>query len=174
MTRLHLLKRRPQRRVRAADRRPRYLPTKGRWNEPEPVNLRTGLIMMGLGLVLGLAFLWESITTGAGEGGALFLFACGLLFLGGITLLFALGQKLARRLRSIKKHCGCCRFYEVQSSFYVVGHCQADPSRHMVSRTDTCPSFCFSERAMVRDRLALRPGVLRQLQIIRTSDVSNQ
>ncbi len=172
MTVPHLRKHYPGRR--AADRRPRYLLTKGCWNEPEPVNLRKGLLMVSLGLVLNGVFVLESSATGTGEGVVLLLFASSLLFLGCISLLLELGQKLVTRLRSIKKHCGCCCFYEAQDNLYAIGRCQADPSRHVVSRSDTCPSFCFSERAMVRERLARRPHVLKQLQVVRISDVANR
>jgi hypothetical protein len=167
-----LPKQHAQRRV--SRHRPRYLPTKGRWNEPEPVNLRTGLLMIGLGLALGVGFLLESSDAATVEAGMLFLLASALLFLGGISLLFVLGRQLATRLRSIKKHCGCCRFYSAQSGLYMIGRCLADPSRQTVSRAATCPSFCFSERAMVCDRLAQHTRMLRQLQVIGARDAANQ
>ena len=153
-----------------ARHRLRYLPTKGRWNEPAPICLSKGLAMVGTGLVFSLGVIPAFLLIGPGASILLLLFASALVFPGSIILLFSLGQKIAHRLRRIKKHCGCCRFYQTPGAFYLVGRCQSDPARHSVLRTDSCPSFCFSKRAMVRDRLAQRPDVLKQLQIVQTSD----
>ncbi len=155
---------------RAAHHRSRYLPTRGCWNEPTTICLSKGAAMVSLGLLLSIGVVPLSLLVGPGASILLTLFASALFFPGSIILLFALGQKLAHRLRSIKKHCGTCRFYQAPGAFYVVGRCQADPSRQVVFRTDTCPSFSFSERAMVRDRLAQRPDLLKQIQITHTSD----
>ncbi|HEY7347567.1 MAG TPA: hypothetical protein VH599_04555 [Ktedonobacterales bacterium] len=172
MTGWRFLKHSPQRR--ASDRLPRYLPSKGRWNAPEPVNLRTNLIIIGFGLALGAGYILELISGRSSEAGLFFLLASALLGLGGFSLFFALGRRLASRLRGVKKHCGCCRFYEVRSGLYVIGRCQADPSRNMVTCADGCRSFRFSERAMVRERLAQHPRILKQLQIICASDATKQ
>jgi hypothetical protein len=172
MTGLHLFKRRLRRR--AAEPRSPSPPTRGRWNQPEPLHLRAGLMMLGLGFVLGLGFLAESLYAGRGEAGLLFVLASAFLFLGSLLLLLALGQRVAERRRGMKKRCGCCRFFEVPSGLYVLGRCQADPSRHMVSRADSCPSFFFSERAMVRDHLGQHPRILKQLHLIGADEATNQ
>ncbi|HEU5370491.1 MAG TPA: hypothetical protein VFU69_18610 [Ktedonobacterales bacterium] len=169
MTRLHLFHHHPA--PRASAHRPRYLPTRGRWTAPEPLHLRAASLMLGLALVLGLGFLLEDTFAERSASPLLFLFACALLLLGCALLLFSLGQRAASTLRGTRKRCGCCRFFEVQSGLHVLGRCQADPSRGTVSCADSCPSFFFSERAMVRSHLAQHPRILQQLQIIRSSDI---
>jgi hypothetical protein len=144
------------------------------WHKPEPPDLRGGLIVVGLGAVLGLGYLLQSLSGHEGEGVFVFLFACVLLLVGSLLLLVAVGQHLASRFSGIKKRCGCCRFFEVPSGLYVIGRCQANPSRTLVTRSDVCPSFFFSERALARDRLGQQPGVLRQLHIRPTSDTANK
>lgn len=170
MTGLHLFKRHSQ--FRASEQRPCYLPVRRQQDKLDPPDLRAGCILIGLGVVLGLGYLLRSVYTPEGDMTFLFLFTSGFLFFGGLLLLFALGQYIVSKLSGPKKRCGCCRFFEVSSCFYVVGRCQADPSRHLVSRSDACPSFFFSERAMARDRLGHQPGALRQLQVIRASDAA--
>lgn len=149
------------------------LSSRGRWNQPEPVKLRAGFILIGLGLVLSAGTLLESASAGADGASMLALFADVLFVLGGLWLLFAFGQRLVDRLRGEKKRCGCCRFYAVESGLYVIGRCQADPSRHAVTRADSCSRFCFSERAMVCDRIAQHPRMLQQLHLIGSSDAAH-
>ena len=158
---------------RAADQQQRTLLTGEYRNKPEPPDLRAGALVMGLGLLLGLGFLLQAISTEANGAALVFLFACAFVFLGSFLLLVALGQHLASRLSGVKKQCGSCRHFAVPSGLYVIGHCQADPSRRMVSRIDACSSYCFSERALVRDRLGQQPGVLKQLRITHLSDTAN-
>jgi hypothetical protein len=171
MAALHLFKRPPER---AADHSSPALAAYSRWDEPESIQPRVGFLLLGLGSVLGLGYLLELLFAERDDAGLLLIFAAGLLFAGSVWLLVALGQKIASRFRGIKKRCSCCHFFEVPSGLYVIGRCGANPSRRMVTRTDGCSSFCFSERAMARDRLGQHPGVLKQLQIIRTNEVSNQ
>jgi hypothetical protein len=172
MTALHLFKRPPE--GTAADPGSPALAAYSRWDEPEPIQPRVGFLLLGLGTVLGLAYLLELFFAERDDAGLLLIYAAALLFAGSAWLLVALGQKIASRFRGVKKRCGCCHFFEVPGGLYVIGRCQVNPSRRMVTRTDGCSSFCFSERAMVRDRLGQHPGVIKQPQIIRTSDISNQ
>jgi hypothetical protein len=169
MTRLHLFTHHPRRR--ASDLR---LSSRGRWNQPEPMKLRAGFILIGLGLALSVFTLLESTSAGADGASMLVLFASALFVFGGIWLLFALGQRLVGRLRGERKRCGCCRFYAVERGLYVIGRCQASPSGRAVTRADSCSRFCFSERAMVCDRLAQHPRMLQQLHLIGSSDAANQ
>lgn len=171
MTRLNPFGRHSQQQ--ASHQRPRHHSLRS-WHKPEPPDLRGGLIVLGLGMVLGLGYLLQAISGHAGEAVFVLLFACALFLLGGLLLLVAIGQHVASRFSGMKKRCGCCRFFEVPSGLYVVGRCQADPSRSLVSRFDVCPSFFFSERALARDRLGQQPGVLKQLQIRYTSDAANK
>lgn len=171
MTRLNPFERHSQRQ--ASHQCPRHHSLRS-WHKPEPPNLRGGLIVLGLGMVLGLGYLLQTIYAQEEEAVFVFLFACALLLLGGLLLLVAIGQHVASRLSGIKKHCGCCRFFEVPSGLYVIGRCQANPSRSLVSRSDVCPSFFFSERALARDRLGQQPGVLKQLRVRYTSDAANK
>jgi hypothetical protein len=166
MTGLHLLKRHFQKR--ASARLPRYLATTGYGSAPEPMDLCAGLILIGLGLVLAVGFILVYISADPGDAILLLFFSSGLLILGSISLLLSLWQRLASRLKRIEKHCGCCRFYQVQSGPYVIGFCQADPSRRAVFRSESCSAFCFSERALVRERLAQHPVLLRRIQVPRT------
>jgi hypothetical protein len=172
MTGLHLFNRHPA--PRASLHRPRSLSPRGRWTAPEPLRLRAASLVIGLALVLGLVFLLEYSFAEQGTSPLLFILASALLLLGSGLLLFSLGQRIASKLRGTQKRCGCCRFFEVQSGLHVLGRCQADPSRGMVSCADSCPAFFFSERAMVRSRLAQHPRILQQLQIIGSSDVEQR
>ncbi len=172
MTRLHLFNRHPA--LRASAHRPRYLPTRGCWTSPEPLPLRAASLTLGLALVLGLGFLLEYTFAGRSVSPLLLLLASALLLLGCGLLLFSLGQRAASKLRPTRKRCGCCRFFEVQSGLHVLGRCQADPSRGTVSCADSCPTFFFSERAMVRSHLAQHPRILQQLHIIGSSDVKQR
>ena len=111
-------------------RRLRYLPTQGRWDEPETAGLHAGIKLSAAGLA-------------------------------------ALGRSMSGRIRRIKHHCGRCRFYQADSGAYSLGRCAAAPGEPAVRRADTCPSFHFSERAMVRERLSQRPDLLKQIHITR-------
>jgi hypothetical protein len=140
--------------------------------KPEPPDLRAGVFVMGLALVLGLGVLFQVLSTESGGVAFMFLFACEFFCLGSFLLLLAVGRHVANRLGGVKKHCGSCRHFAVPSGLYVIGHCQADPTRRMVSRVDVCPTYCFSERALVRDRLGQQPGALKQIRITRLSDTA--
>jgi hypothetical protein len=170
MTALHFFKRPSEHS--AADQRAPALAAYSRWDEPEPIQPRVGFVLLGLGSILGLGYLLELAFAERDEAGLLLIFATGLLFSGSVWLLVALGQKIASRFRGVKKRCGCCHFFEVPSGLYVIGRCRVNASGQMVTRTDGCSSFRFSERAMARDRLGQHPGALKQLQITRTSEVS--
>jgi hypothetical protein len=171
MTGLHLFKRHPA--PRASAYRPGDLLIRSRWAAaPDPLNLRASGIVIALALVLGLGFLLEYSFAALGASPLLLFFASALFFFGGFLLLFTLGQWIVSKLRGARKHCGCCRFFEVQSGLHIIGRCQADPSRGTVSCADSCPSFFFSERAMVRERLAQHPRILQQLHIIGSSDMT--
>lgn len=148
-------------------RRVRYLPTQGRWDEPEVAGLRSGIKLT----VAGLAALagWSVIALlGNGEAALpLLLFGSVLLAIGGMLLLVALGRSMSGRIARIKRHCGRCQFYQAEGNGYSLGRCAAAPGEAQVCRTDTCPSFHFSERAMVRERLSQRPDLLKQIRITR-------
>ncbi len=144
------------------------------WHKPEPPDLRGGLIVLGLGMILGLGYLLQALYASKDEAVLIFLFASALVLLGSLLLLVAIGQHVVSRLSGLKKRCGCCRFFEVSSGLSVIGRCQANPSRSLVSRSDVCPLFFFSERALARDRLGQQPGVLKQMCIRCTSDATNQ
>ncbi len=165
MTILHLFKRYPQ---------PSARPTRSRWNKPEPFRPGVGVALLGLGVLLGLGYLLESFFAERGDAALLLIFATALLLVGSVRLLFGLGAWMVHRLRGMPRRCGCCRFFEVPGGLYVIGRCQADPDRRMVSRVDGCRAFCFSERALARDRLGQHPGVLKQLQITRAGDAARQ
>ena len=148
-------------------RRLRYLPTKGRWDEPEVAGLRASIKLTAAGLA---ALAGWSIIALLGNGEAalpLLLFGSVLLVVGGVLLLVALGRSMSGRITRIKRHCGRCRFYQAESSGYSLGRCAAAPDEAQVRRRDTCPSFHFSERAMVRERLSQRPDLLKQIRITR-------
>lgn len=148
-------------------RRLRYLPTQGRWDEPEIAGLRAGIELLAAGGATLAA--WGSIALlGNGEAALpLLLFGSVLLAIGGALLLVALGRATSGRIRRIKHHCGRCRFYQAESGLYSLGRCAAAPGEPAVCRTDTCPSFHFSERALVRERLSQRPDLLKQIRITR-------
>ena len=148
-------------------RRLRYLPTKGRWDEPEVAGLRAGIKLTAAGLA-ALAG-WSIIALLANGEAALplLLFASVLVTIGGILLLVALGKSASGRIWRMKRHCGRCRFYQAEDGVYSLGRCAAAPGEPVVRRTDACPSFHFSERAMVRERLSQRPDLLKQIRITR-------
>ena len=159
------IKNQPQHTGRA--RRLRYLPTKGRWDEPEVAGLRAGVELFAGGLAALVG--WSSIALlGNGEAALpLLLFGSVLLAIGGVLLLIALGRSMSSRIARITHHCGRCRFYQAEGSGYSLGRCSAAPGEAQVRRTDTCPSFHFSERALVRERLSQRPDLLKQIRITR-------
>ena len=159
---------------RSADQQQRALLTGEYRQKPEPPDLRAGAFVIGLALVLGLGVLFQAFSRELGGVAFMFLFACEFFCLGSFLLLLAVGRHVANRLSGVKKHCGSCRHFDVPSGLYVIGHCQADPARRMVSRIDVCPSYCFSERALVRDRLGQQPGVLKQIRITHLSDTAHR
>ncbi len=155
----------------AAAHRPRYLPTKGCWTEPEPVSFRRGVVLILLGVVASLSFfVWGGAADGSNPASLLVVLGGTFCMIGAAMLGCTAGGRLARRITRIKKHCGCCRFYQAEPGQYAQGCCQADPNSAFVRRTDGCPSFCHSPRAMVRDRLSQRPEVLAQLRVIQPSE----
>jgi|SRR5579859_771105 len=172
MIALHLHKRHSFQR--ASAQRLRYLPTEGRWSQPEPIGLKKSIVMIGTGVtvssvgaLLALALGPDALTVPFLLGGCLILF-------GTVMLLLASAEKLAHRLSRIKKHCGCCRFYQAQPGQYALGCCQLAPNARAVHRVDACPSFRHSERAMVRDRLSQRPDLLTRIQITHIGDTASR
>ena len=99
--------------------------------------------------------------SGLAYAGILFLFlGSPFLIYGSLLLLFVAVERAARRLRRVKNHCGRCQFYAPLEGQYGLGRCLAAPSNDTVHRTDSCPFFSYSERAMVRDRFAQRAQAL--------------
>ncbi|HEY7123460.1 MAG TPA: hypothetical protein VH540_05875 [Ktedonobacterales bacterium] len=169
MTPAHIPLPHPSRRATA--HRPRYLPTKGCWTEPEPVSFRRGLVLIFLGVAASLSFFfWGGAADGSNPASLLVVLGGAFCTIGTAMLCCTAGGNLARRITRIKKHCGCCRFYQAAPGDYAQGRCQADPSSALVRRTDGCPSFCHSPRAMVRDRLSQHPEMLAQLRVIQPSE----
>ena len=148
-------------------RRLRYLPTQGRWDEPETAGLQAGIKLTAAGLAPLTG--WGVIALlGNGEAALpLLLFGSVLITIGSVLLLVALGRAMSSKITRIKHHCGRCRFYQAESGVYSPGRCAAAPGAPSVRRTDACPSFHFSERAMVRERLSRRPDLLKQIRITR-------
>jgi hypothetical protein len=97
----------------------------------------------------------------------LLLLGAAMLLFGSLTLLLASIEWAVKRLIRTKKYCGRCVFYHSQNEEYDVGLCRADPREGFVQRTHSCPYFRYSERAMVRDRLAQKPELLRTIKIVR-------
>lgn len=141
---------------------PRYEATRGRWHEPDPTGVRTGSLMAGIGMVFLTGFMLAALGANASSAMLLLLLGSPFLLFGGLLLLFAFGGKTLRRLRRIKQHCGRCRFYQALEGQYALGRCGADPHHAFVQRTDGCPFFRYSERALVRDRFAQHPKALQR------------
>jgi hypothetical protein len=129
--------------------------------------MRGGLTLLALGVVVISSYVaLNGLGNDSGSasllvvlGGAFALVGVGMLC---CTAAIVLNQRITR----LKKHCGCCRFYQAAPGQYALGRCQADPSGASVQRTDGCPSFCYSPRAMVRDRLSQRPEMLAQVRVM--------
>jgi hypothetical protein len=156
---------------RAPAHRPRYLPTRGCWTEPEPVSFRRGLALILLGVAFGSGFfIWGGAADSSNPASLLVVLGGAFCMIGATMLGCTAGGRLARRISRIKKHCGCCRFYQAAPNHYALGRCQADPGSALVQRTDGCPSFCHSPRALVHDRFSQRPEMLAQLRIIQPSE----
>jgi hypothetical protein len=135
------------------------------------VSFRRGLLLMLLGVAASASFFALGDSADGSSPASLLVVIGGAFFLiGAIMLCCDAGGKLAQRITRIKKHCGCCRFYQAEPGQYALGRCQADPNSALVQRSDGCPSFCHSPRAMVRDRLSQRPDVLAQLRVIQPSE----
>jgi hypothetical protein len=136
-----------------------YLATRGRWNEPDAFGLATAAVITCMGLVLLVGFAAAEFTN-APLAGVLFVFlSAPFLVLGGLLLLLVFVEFILRRLRRIQNHCGRCRFYQPLEGQYTLGRCGADPREAKVHRTNGCPFFSYSERAMARERLAQRAEV---------------
>ncbi len=159
---------------RASDHRLRFLPTEGRWSQAEPTGLKKSLVMTTIGVGISSAGVLLALALGPDVITVPLLLGGSLICFGAVMLLCASGEKLIHRISRIKKHCGCCRFYQAQPGQYARGICQLDPRAHTVQRGDACPSFHHSERAMVRDRLSQRPDLLKGIQITRTGDTANR
>ena len=133
-----------------------YLVTRGRWNEPSPPTLQSSLAMTGIGLALLAGGIVTAFSPAAGPVVFLLVFLSSpFLLYGSILLLLASVEGLVHKVQRTRKHCGRCRFYQPFAGRYALGHCQSDPRKSVVRRTDGCPFFSYSERAMVRDRLAV-------------------
>src|SRR5579885_2028750 len=132
--------------------RPHYLVTQGRWNEPSPPTLRSGIALSSIGLALLAAGI--VIACGTTSGYSVFPLSSPFLLYGGVLLLLASAEGIARRVQRIKNHCGRCCFYQPLEGQYTLGRCRADPHESVVHRLAGCPFFSYSERAMVRDRFA--------------------
>ena len=131
----------------------------------EPGGLTTAIFMTSLGAILLLGFSLAIINGATLYASPLLLFGSSMFLFGAILLIFIVCEKATKRLIRAKKHCGCCYFYQPQDEVYDVGLCRADPREGFVQRTHSCPYFRHSERAMVRDRLAQKPDVLKHIRI---------
>jgi hypothetical protein len=121
--------------------------------------------MTSLGAMFLLGFTLALINGATLYASPLLLFGTSLFLFGAILLIFIIGEKTAKRIIRAKKHCGCCYFYQPQDEVYDVGLCRADPREGFVQRMHSCPYFRHSERAMVRDRLAQKPEMLKNIRI---------
>lgn len=149
--------------------RPRYLPTKGCWSEPEPVSLRRGLVFIFLGVAtISSFFALGGVADGSSPASILVVLGGAFCMIGTIMLCCAAGGKLTQRITRIKKHCGCCQFYQAGPGQYALGRCRI--GARAVQRTDGCPHFHHSPRAMVRDRLSQRPDVLEHIRVVHSAD----
>jgi hypothetical protein len=136
------------------------------WSEQAPRSIGTALSLTGFGLALLVGFVVAAINHAARDAALLLLFGAPMLIFGGLFLLFVFVEWAAKRFIHTHKYCGCCTFYRPQSSDYEVGLCRADPTESYVERTHSCPYFRYSERAMVRNRLAEKPALLHQIRVI--------
>jgi hypothetical protein len=125
----------------------------------------TWLTMAIASSALGLALLTIAILmmvfVSGWIGGALLILAAPFSLIGVLLLLIEAGDRLSRHLHRTH-HCGTCRYYRAEADGYDRGLCLADPREAIVSRTYWCPYYTYSERAMVRDKLAQHPEKLRQ------------
>ncbi len=137
-----------------------YLVTRGRWNEPDRFGLSTGVVMTCIGLGMLGGFGGTLLADAAAAGALLIFLGSPFLVFGGMLLLLSLLESAWRRLRRIQNHCGRCRFYQALEGQYALGRCRADPHEAEVRRTDSCPFFQYSERAMVLDRFAQHAEVM--------------
>jgi hypothetical protein len=160
-------KQQPSQRQAQPARRLRYLPTQGRWNEPETAGLQAGVKLTCVGLALLAGFGLTMLFNAGDYAMPFFLPGSALLLTGTILLLLALGRSITSQIRRVRQHCGRCRFYQPERGCYALGRCGTAPGEPFVRRADTCPSFCYSQRAMVRERLAQRPDMLKQIRITR-------
>jgi hypothetical protein len=124
------------------------------WDKQNPKGTIKACIMTTVGMLLIPVF----IITVAINGNTVFssfllLCSCALILFGGIVLLFDLADWVAKRFIGSRKYCGCCVSYKPQQEDYSVGQCLAAHSKGDIKRNHFCPYFCYSERAMVRDRL---------------------
>jgi hypothetical protein len=114
------------------------------------------MMMTSAGLALLAGFAGAEFAHAAPVGLFLLFFGCPLLVFGGMMLLVVFVASIVSKLKRVQSHCGRCRFYQPLDKEYTTGRCRADPRERMVLRTDGCPFFDYSERAMVRDRFAQR------------------
>jgi hypothetical protein len=163
----------PRRNIRAQRqehaRRLRYR-SQGTWGESaNPESLGTAYAMTAIGVIGVGGFALALFLGGDGNKFAtpLLLIGASMLLFGSLTLLLAGIEWAFKRLIRSKKYCGRCVFYQSHNEEYDVGLCRADPREGFVQRTHSCPYFRYSERAMVRDRLAQRPELLKAIKIVR-------
>ncbi len=158
MAALHFHQGRPAHSSRA--HRLHYLATQGCWDEPEAFGLAAGIIMTSIGVILLAGFVGAEFMDAALAGILLVFLGSPFLVFGVLLLLILCAETAWRRLRRIQRHCGRCRFYQALDGQYALGRCRADPREAEVHRTNSCPFFSYSERAMVRDRFARRAEAL--------------
>jgi hypothetical protein len=161
----------PRRNIRAQRqehaRRLRYR-SQGAWGESaNPESLGTAYAMTVIGM-LGMGGFVVALLSGGEKFATPFLLVgASMLLFGSLTLLLAGIEWTFKRLIHTTKYCGRCVFFHPQTEDYDVGLCRADPRESFVQRTHSCPYFRYSERAMVRDRLAQKPELLKAIKIAR-------
>jgi hypothetical protein len=123
------------------------------WNRPDPNNIGPAWVMVSIGAIFIVSYIFAAISNNNISAALLLLFGGGLLLFGSPVLFFALIEWSIKRFVRARKYCGCCTFYKPGDEEYQVGVCRADTRQGAVQRTHLCPYFRYSERAMVRDRL---------------------
>ena len=141
------------------------------WGEQDH-RVGAALMLTGIGLALLVGYIVAAFTIAEAATylALLLLFGVAMTLFGGLCLLFSLVEWAAIRFFPSKKYCGRCAFYHPQNDDYEVGLCQSTPRESYVQRTYSCSYFRYSERAMVRDRLAQKPTLLHQIRVIRADD----
>ncbi|HEY7357858.1 MAG TPA: hypothetical protein VH590_15375 [Ktedonobacterales bacterium] len=141
-----------------------------KWDRQDPYKQGPAWVMVSAGLLLITLALVAIVNHSDMLGGLLLLFGCGLVILGCPLLLLALIEWIANQFIYDKKYCGCCVFYHPREDDYAVGLCGAADSETPVKRTHYCPSFRYSERAMVRERLWQQRYTANQIRISHIDD----